>query len=265
MGLSASALAENPISLTAIVPGAAPTEAAVISVPSDGQSFLAIPINVSGTCPSGLLVKLFKNNVFGGSVTCNSGQFSLKVDLFSGQNDLVARVYDALDQAGPDSNTVKVTYGTTSSTRVTVTTNYAKRGANPGDTLTWPIVISGGKGPYAVSVDWGDGTTPDLISQIDAGNLELSHVYDSAGTYDILIRVSDQSGDTAYLQVVGTGNGPLIQKEAEQEESGVIVRNKTLRWSFLITIPLTIIAWLLGKRHEKKRLKNTIGANEVNF
>ncbi len=59
---------------------------------------------MSGICPGDLLVKIFKNNVFAGSVQCKNGSYSIVIDLFSGQNELVARVYDALDQPGPDSN-----------------------------------------------------------------------------------------------------------------------------------------------------------------
>src|SRR5947208_1368384 len=79
-----------------------PSVGATISIPRDGQSFTTLPVTVSGICPKDLLVKLFKNNVFGGSVQCKNGSYSLLIDLFSGQNELVARVYDSLDQAGPD-------------------------------------------------------------------------------------------------------------------------------------------------------------------
>ena len=69
-----------------------------------------LPVTVTGLCPDGLLVKLFKNNVFAGSVDCTKGSYSLKIDLFTGQNDLVARVYDSLDQPGPDSSIVRVRF-----------------------------------------------------------------------------------------------------------------------------------------------------------
>src|ERR1041385_9148280 len=87
-----------------LVNGAPPTQAPTISVPKNGQTFSSIPITVSGLCQSGLLVEIFKNDVFSGSAQCRNGSFSLLVDLFNGQNDLIARVYDALNQASPDSN-----------------------------------------------------------------------------------------------------------------------------------------------------------------
>lgn len=262
------AAAQDPVGLTATVVASAPTESATITVPTNGQTFIAVPITVSGTCPSGLLIKLFKNNVFGGSAMCSGGKFSLKIDLFNGKNDLIARVYDALDQAGPDSNTVSVTYSASSS-KVSVTTDYAKRGANPGETLVWPIVVSGGNAPYAISVDWGDIKLPDLISMSSAGSLELSHIYDFPGVYDVLIRVSDRDADTAYLHVVGVGNGPLEQSTGDQASS-VIIRTRVLWWPILIPIPLIIIAYWRAKKREKKRIKdallkgeNPLGLNNV--
>lgn len=98
------------IGVQGVLGSSPPTQGATITIPSSGQVFTSNPISVSGLCPTNLLVKLFTNNVFVGSVLCTSGSYSIKIDLFSGRNDLVTRVYDALDQAGPDSNTVTVTF-----------------------------------------------------------------------------------------------------------------------------------------------------------
>ena len=87
-----------------------PTRGATISSPVSGRSYTELPVTVSGLCPQGVMVKLFSNNIFVGSVKCDNGSYSLQIDLFSGQNELIARVYDDLDQAGPDSNLVQVTF-----------------------------------------------------------------------------------------------------------------------------------------------------------
>lgn len=134
-----------------------PTTGATISFPRDGATITDLPVAVSGICPTGLLVKIFKNNVFAGSAQCINGSFSIQIDLFSGRNELVARVYDDLDQPGPDSNIVVVTLpfsGSFIPNRISLTSAFAKRGANPGQTLSWPITITGGIGPYAITVDW---------------------------------------------------------------------------------------------------------------
>lgn len=250
-----------------------PTVGATISVPSNGQGFNNLPITVSGICPNDLLVKIFKNNVFAGSVMCKGGSYSIIIDLFNGQNELVARVYDALDQAGPDSNTVTVIYtdsrqGTAS--RVSLTSNYAKRGANPKQTLVWPIILSGGEGPYAVSVDWGDGKTPDLISQPFPGTFDIKHVYDSPGVYNIIVKATDKNGGIAFLQLVGIANGALSQDNGGQGGDGSSTGTTTPQAKILwqpaaILIPLIISTFWLGKKYELKVLRKKIEQGERPF
>src|SRR5438046_2780024 len=70
-----------------------PTQAPVITTPASRQTFNTIPITVAGLCQSNLLIEIFKNGVFSGSTQCQSGSFSLTVDLFSGRNGLIARTY----------------------------------------------------------------------------------------------------------------------------------------------------------------------------
>jgi hypothetical protein len=247
-----------------------PTTGATISIPRDGQTFNTLPVTVSGLCPGDVLVKVFKNNVFAGSVQCKNGSYSLIIDLFSGRNELVARVYDALDQAGPDSNIVAVTYndprpGTPS--RVTLTSNYAKRGANPGQDLIWPIIMSGGEGPYAISVDWGDGKAADLMSRSFAGTFDIKHKYDNPGIYNIIVKATDKNGSVAYLQLVGVGNGPLSQDNGGSGGSSTPSATKTvILWQpAAILLPIIIFTFWLGKRHEFTVLRRKIRNGELPF
>lgn len=252
----------------------APTTPATISIPRSGQVFTTLPVTVSGICPDGLLIKLFKNNVFAGSVQCNGGSYSMIIDLFDGQNDLVARVYDALDQAGPDSNVVTVTYTSTKPSftgRVSLTSSIAKKGANPGDVLVWPIALSGGSGPYAISVDWGDGKTPDLISQAFPGTFNIQHVYDNPGVYNIIVKATDSNGGVAYLQLVGVANGPLSQESAaaaddkKDDNTATKTKVKILWQPAALLIPFIITTFWLGKRHELHVLKKKIEHGERPF
>lgn len=248
-----------------------PTTGATIAVPVNGQGFNSLPITVSGLCPDDLLVKVFKNNVFAGSVMCSGGSYSLIIDLFNGQNELVARVYDALDQAGPDSNIVTVVYTDTrqgTASRVSLTSNFAKRGANPGQTLVWPIIISGGEGPYAVSVDWGDGKPPDLLSQPFPGTFDIKHVYDSPGIYNIIIKATDRNGGIAFLQLVGVANGPLSQDNGGEggDGAGTTAAQIRILWQpAAIMIPLILSTFWLGKKYELKVLKKKIEQGERPF
>lgn len=270
--ISALGSQQNPqsssVGLEGTVPGAAPTQAATIGVPTNGQVFTSSPITVSGLCKTGLLVKVFSNNIFVGSAQCANGSFSLKVDLFSGRNDLVARVYDNLDQQGPDSNTVSVTFNDAQfaqfGSHISISSTYARKGANPGDTLSWPFIISGGTGPYALSVDWGDGSPTELKSVSFPSTVTLNHVYSQAGVYTIVIKGTDANNTSAYLQVVGVGNGQVSGSVSSNgtTNNGNSKGQTIVLWQPLLgVIPIILIAFWLGRRHElytiRKSLENS--------
>lgn len=263
---------ENPqsgsIGIEGRIPSSPPTRGATITTPTNGQSFVRTPITVAGLCPKGLLVKVFSNNVFVGAVPCDTGSYSLQIDLFSGQNDLVARVYDAFDQAGPDSNIVKVTFNDSQfnpfkTSLLSLTSSYAQRGANPGDVLTWPVILTGGAGPYAISVDWGDGKGTDLKSQQFAGTIDLKHVYDSAGVYRVIVKATDVNGLTAYLQLVAVANGAVISNvPVEDSDQKQQVLTEVLWLPAAICIPMVIIAFWLGRRYELAALRKHLEEQE---
>jgi len=247
------------VGLEGTISTAAPTQASTIAVPTNGQVFTSIPITVSGLCTSGLLVKLFSNNIFTGSTLCSNGSYSLQSDLFAGRNDLITRVYDALDQSGPDSNLVSVTFNdaqlTSVLSQVLLTSAYARLGANPGQELDWPLVLSGGSGPYAISTDWGDGKAATLQSVAEAGNITIKHTYDTAGVYQVIIRATDASGGTAYLEVVGVANGQVTQSSTSKNAPVIQIKTVLLWWPALALLPLLLIAFWLGVRYEKRAIR----------
>jgi len=252
------------VGLQGTISSTPPTRGATIAVPGNGAGFSSVPITVSGICPNGLLVKIFSNNVFIGSTFCNGGSYSLQVNLFSGRNDLVARVYDALDQAGPDSNLVSVTFNDAQfaafGSRVMLTSVFALRGSPPNQLLTWPIILSGGVGPYAISVDWGDGSPTDLFSQEGPGPITLKHTYKTAGLYRVLVKATDKNGGTAFLQLIAqaTGAGQDTVKKATDNS---VVKTQVIWWPVLLMLPLIVAAFWVGRRHElytlRKRLEKS--------
>lgn len=257
---------DGSVGLEGSISTAPPTRAASITAPRDGAVFTSTPITVAGLCTTGNLIKVFDNNVFVGSTLCVSGSYSLKIDLFSGGNQLVVRVYDALDQAGPDSNTVNVTFNDAQyaqfASRVTITSIYANRGAFPGDELVWPLVLNGGTGPYAISVDWGDGSTPALQSQSVAGSFEAKHAYSNAGVYAVIVRVTDKNGVAAFLQLVATANGAI--QATDTTNRGVKTTSATntvvVWWPMLLLMALLPIIFWLGRRHELYVLRKTLNS-----
>ncbi len=242
----------------------APTQAPTIATPSNGQSFGKMPIAVNGLCKTDLLVKVFANNIFVGSAICKGGSYTMQVTLLDGRNDLVARQFDALDQPSPDSNIVSVTYNNsqfenTGVPSLTLTSPYARKGANPGVEIVWPIVINGGTGPYAISVDWGDGKGQDLLSQPFAGTFNIKHTYQSAGIYTVIIKATDKNGLTAYLQLVGQANGQASGSGSSSSgNNGVIVILKVLWIPAALMIPLIILSFWLGRRYELLALRRKL-------
>ncbi len=253
--------ASGSIGLQGTISTAPPKSGATITAPGNGAAFSTLPVTVSGLCPNGLLVKIFANNVFVGSVTCANGSYSVQVDLFSGQNDLVARVYDALDQAGPDSNNVTVTFNSASfaqfGTQILLTSIYAQRGAPPNQELSWPILLSGGTAPYAISVDWGDGSPTDLISQPTAGGFTIKHSYKSAGIYKVIVKATDKNGDTAFLQLVAIATG-ATQSGTSGKSSTTTTRTIIIWWPCLLMIPLIVAAFWVGRRNELFSLRKQL-------
>lgn len=248
-----------------------PDKPAVITIPGNGQTFTNSPITVAGLCDAtetDLMVEIYKNNVFGGSTMCKNGSFSLQVDLFDGENDLVARVYDSLNQAGPDSSTVSVTYNAPKASvgpRITLISAYAKRGAPPGTILTYPVTIANGIGPYAFSVDWGDKTPADLSSRPFAGEFSPQHTYTQAGVYTIIMRATDANGNVAFLQVVGIGNGPIQQNNQSSTAATVITKTKVIWWPLLLALILIIIAFWLGKKQQIEEIRGRLRKGQKPF
>jgi hypothetical protein len=249
--------------------GPPPSRAPTINVPGNGQSFNNLPITVSGFCEAGTLVEIYKNNVFAGSTQCQNGSYRLEIDLFDGRNDLVAREFDDLNQAGPDSNTVTVNFSSpipSIGPRLSLTSEFSKRGANPGSILTWPIALSGGSGPYAISVDWGDKSKPDLISLQLPGVFNLQHTYSQSGVFNILIRASDSNGNVAFLQVVGVGNGP-IKQVGTNSSNGIITKESTklIWWPIPILFVFIFAAYWLGMQHQLEAIRRRLRKGQDGF
>lgn len=259
------------IGVTGQIPADPPTVGATITFPTTGQVFTSVPIATEGICPADLLVKIFKNQVFAGSVICQAnGTYQIDIDLFSGRNEIVARVFDALEQPGPDSNTVTINYDDSAESsgadKLILTSNYATRGANPGETLIWPLGLSGGVGPYAVSVDWGDGTN-DVLSLDFVGNFNLKHAYEQPGTYKTIVKAADSTGDTAFLQLVSIGNGLLQGKldDGTGSADSVITRKVFVLWPLYIMVAFVVSTFWLGRKYELRRIRKRLEKNEQVF
>lgn len=255
------------VSLTGTMPAPAPKVAATIVSPATGKHFGTSPITVQGSCPEKTLVEIYKNDIFAGSIPCDDGgSYSLDVDLLLGKNDLVARVYDALNQPGPDSNTVTVFYDAVPPQSAALTplnfgggqlllnTDAVYRGVFPEHLLNVPIDIIGGTPPYAVNVQWGDANNK-VISRNDNQSFIADHTYHKAGTYQITLQASDSQGRVAFLTVAAIVNGqPGIIPVSSSTKATV---NKLLvLWPLYTSAAAIVISFWLGERREKHILDN---------
>lgn len=246
--------------LEATKPQPPPTRGATITTPGNNASFTNSPITVSGICPNGLLVQIYNNGVMVGAVMCADGSFSLEVSLFAGENQLQARVYDDLQQEGPESNTVTVRYTDTNFTSfgelVTLTSAFGRRSAATGSQLTWPLQLDGGTGPYAFSIDWGDGTDPELMSQALSGVVNIRHVYKQAGIYRINVRVTDSNGVSAFLQLIAVSSGQ-VDTTTETEPTGEVTERVVILWiPAAVALALLVPTYWLGRRSQLVSLRN---------
>ena len=93
------------------VPSDPPSQGAFITTPTNGMVFKKSIIDVKGTCSISSAVVIYSNNALVGSTLCTTtSKFQLKIQLFGGMNSLTALNYDGINQAGPITPSVKVTY-----------------------------------------------------------------------------------------------------------------------------------------------------------
>ncbi|NCU37600.1 hypothetical protein EOL96_00860 [Candidatus Saccharibacteria bacterium] len=258
--------AAESIGMSGIVPGVPPSEGATINTPTNGQRFSQTPITVAGKCPKDTLVEIFKNDIFAGSAICtNDGTFTLLIDLLVGQNTLIARVFDSLNQQGPASPAVTVYYDALppQSSAITslnfggpqllINTDAVFRGAFPGKEMSLPIDILGGRAPYAVNVQWGDSTNK-VISRPDNTSFRVSHIYQKAGTFQLSIQATDADGRVAFLTVASIVNGQPDPEVVAAVTTKTTSNTLLMLWPLYAATFAAVISFWLGEWREKRML-----------
>jgi hypothetical protein len=251
------------IGIAATVPGPAPSQGATILSPSNGSHTSTIPITVSGTCPAGLIISIYSNDIFVGSTICTSaGGYSLQINLFDGQNSLVAKDTDALGQNGPDSAAINVTYDAPSlalpgssilGRQLFLESTTPTRGGSPGASIPWQVTIVGGTAPYALSWNWGDGSKTTLVSEQFEGPVTTIHTYARAGTYRVIAQVTDAAGNSAFLQMVMVVNGPITA--APSTTTKIDPSLLASIWPVYILACLFVLTFFIGEKREVHKLR----------
>ncbi len=257
------------IGIVGTVPGKPPSIAPTIDSPKSGARFSTGPVPVSGTCPKNTLVELFKNNIFAGSIPCESnGKYNLDIDLLIGQNTLMARVYDDLNQASPDSNKPSVFYdalpaqsGPLTSldfggAQLLLNTDAVFRGIFPNQEMSLPIDILGGTPPYAINVQWGDSNNK-IVPRANNQSFTVGHVYKKPGTYQISIQSSDANGRVAFMTVAAIVNGQPSTVTATNGETAVptsVVAQLLTLWPLYTSLVAIAASFWFGEQREKRIL-----------
>ncbi|MDB5169050.1 MAG: hypothetical protein JWO41_406 [Candidatus Saccharibacteria bacterium] len=279
----------------ASVPGPAPSVAATIDNPTDSEKFTSTPVNVSGTCPDSTYVVLYRNNVMSGVSLCDTtGNWHVTSDLFVGSNKLKAIDYSFTDVAGPDSAIVAVNYqpsvpsGTLSTeskptassgspetvpagaTPLVLKSDFSFQGYYVGSEIEWQLIVDGGNAPYAVAVDWGDGTN-GLVSRPTAGSFVFKHTYKKTGgyhgSYAPIFTATDADGQQTALQLLAiVSNRPTPSAATSTDQgntfSGMaaisgqnIARYLKYVWPSYFIIVLMLVSYWLGENREYRVLK----------
>jgi len=192
----------------------------------------------------------------------------LSIELLPGQNVLTAHVFNSTDDEGPVSAAITVNYAAASPpnngpTRQTAPpllarTQFIYKGFHISDTVEWPIEISGGVAPYAVDVDWGDGSH-NLYSRGHEGVFNISHKYSKAGgyknSYIIKVNLSDSVGGHSFLQffviIADRATGGVTANIFSKPPPTVANNNWLwIAWPAYIFVLLMAISYWLGEREE---------------
>lgn len=275
------------IFVTASANGPTPVQPAVILSPLNDSRFTDSSIPVSGTCEPGYYIKLFRNEIFSGSTLCTpGGTFSIVTDLFAGRNDLQARTFNVADNEGPASTIITVWYdvpvdpedpeipeqptpGTDPpyspggrpdpDTLFYLSTEYFFKAAYSGQRIAWDFKIMGGSGPYTVYVTWGDGYS-DVKRGVSGDSFTIEHWYNTLKEkreyYSMIVRVQDNRGHNASLQLVAIMNDPDIISGAlvkpndpgPLSPAGWLTGALKLLWSVYGLLLLMAVSFWLGER-----------------
>jgi hypothetical protein len=283
-------------SLTATVAATPLTQGAVITSPVNNAIVRTSPITVSGTCPYPSYVKLYRNSTFSGVAWCLSNDtFSISSSLFVGQNDLRAQDYNITDQPGPATPSVTVNYAPPSVSVVPGPNNTIKTTspqASPpqpplfiasdfhyqtftqGSTFSWSLQVDGGKAPYTLFIDWGDGQSSSLYFTTDP-TFNISHTYSKPGYYVVTVTVTDSTGAKSVLQLAAlikskSGSNvfaPVTTSKCASPGSGAscettsggssfwplfsfLPKSLLILWPAFVAVLLMLISFWLGERQE---------------
>lgn len=250
-------LANNNITVSGVVPGPPPDTPPIINQPQTGDKFDKGLIDITGTIPGENIVEIYTNGIFAGAAGCVAGSFNGKINLIAGNNEIKARQVDNLNQRGPLSQPFSVSYlpkliQSPLNSQFYLMPSAAYFGTLAGQNHNLQATLLGGQAPYAVHINWGDGSY-DLLSLTAAGPFEKAHKYQQSGCFVIEIKSTDAAGKEAFAQTVVVVGG----KTPADDGALSILRTSVLddTWPLFVVGFSAVSLFWLGEAYELQSLK----------
>jgi hypothetical protein len=142
-----------------------------------------------------------------------------------------------------------------------------------GQNISFPISITGGYSPYAITVDWGDGTTATFLKQ-QQGMLTISHSYgwqkESTVKKTVKIQIVDAAGNVQTLQLIAIVRNPVAQSPiaSATKSSGLWGLYGAVRpwlwlfWPGYVVVLIAVLSFWLGERQRQLELENAARHNK---
>ena len=175
--------------------------------PIDDDNIINVELGTdkSTALPDSVVVTLSNNNTASLTVDWNKGEpvyekNTANTYTFTGILDISGTNY-----ANPDDMMISVDVVVGPQANNEPQINLNKTTNNLTATLTGNVTDSDGT-VEEVTIDWGDGNTTTISSGFDS--IDQNHIYNSEGTYDVIITAADDDGATVSKNLTITVNKP---------------------------------------------------------
>ncbi|HEY5268453.1 MAG TPA: hypothetical protein VII94_04980 [Candidatus Saccharimonadales bacterium] len=265
--------------VTAAVLAPALQEGATITSVTNNQKVSLAPIIITGSCPANSYVNLYINSLFSGTALCVGQTFTIKTELFTGLNTLTAKDYNVTNVQGPTTPSLNIILTTSSINSSTPTSqplllisSFSYQTFITNSLFSWQINIEGGKPPYKLNVNWGDGSSSNLVFSTDP-TFTINHKYTNPGYFVIDLSATDANKSSQIIQlsaliksagsasVLSTNTskiGPIIGPTASPNGLNKFFESSKnwlwAAWSSLGVVLLMLASFLLGERQQRSTL-----------
>jgi hypothetical protein len=288
LALASHFVAASEYEISASVPAIPPSTPPTIDYPTENVPINQTETTVSGSCPiatPAVVVAIYDGDELIGSTQCTSdGTYELQVMLSEGTHQLSARVVSITGESGgsspvltvvvrqlaaPESGGVGEAFTPVANVeslsvplRIIPKTIFATLNGN--NEASWTGTFQGGKLPYKVTVDWGDGTI-STFDVNDNSEQTFTHKYSVPGAYPITISLSDASGATTGLQSTAVTfmlqQPSILDTRYEQASPIIVFIQANLLQIYIVSLSGLTFLWYL--EHGRSITWQLLGAGSI--